>query len=243
MRAEGERPPAFYALATGGWRDYVTLLHLPYTAWHLSYVAIGAALAPTLDTGRLLAALAAFGLAVGVSAHCLDELHDRPLRTIVPATTLRVLAVAGLAGAVAIGTAGIVELGAGFAAFVAVGALAVPLYNLELLGGRIHGDHAFALLWGAFPVLTAYYAMAETLAPAALAGAGAAYATSLAQRRLSNEARGIRRRAIAVDGRIWWADGHDEPLDAIRLLAPHEAALRALAAGHVLFAVALLLTH
>ncbi len=31
--------PAFYALASGGWRDYVTLLHPPYTAWHLSYVA------------------------------------------------------------------------------------------------------------------------------------------------------------------------------------------------------------
>ena len=36
--------PAFYALAPGGWRDYVTLLHPPYTLWHLSYVAIGAAL-------------------------------------------------------------------------------------------------------------------------------------------------------------------------------------------------------
>ena len=36
-----EPRPAFYALAQGGWRDYVTLLHLPYTLWHLSYVAIG----------------------------------------------------------------------------------------------------------------------------------------------------------------------------------------------------------
>ena len=45
VEAEAEaRRPAFYALAPGGWRDYVTLLHLPYTAWHLSYVAIGAAL-------------------------------------------------------------------------------------------------------------------------------------------------------------------------------------------------------
>ena len=35
--------PAFYALAGGGWRDLATLLHPPYTAWHLSYVALGAA--------------------------------------------------------------------------------------------------------------------------------------------------------------------------------------------------------
>ena len=35
---EREARPAFYALAPGGWRDYVTLLHPPYTLWHLSYV-------------------------------------------------------------------------------------------------------------------------------------------------------------------------------------------------------------
>ena len=50
--------PAFYALAPGGWRDYVTLLHPPYTLWHLSYVAIGAALAPEVRVGWLLETLA-----------------------------------------------------------------------------------------------------------------------------------------------------------------------------------------
>ena len=38
-----EDRPAFYALAPGGWRDWWTLLHPPYTLWHLSYVALGAA--------------------------------------------------------------------------------------------------------------------------------------------------------------------------------------------------------
>ena len=50
--------PAFYALRSGGWRDLVTLLHPPYTAWHLSYVAIGAAAAPHIYANRLIAALA-----------------------------------------------------------------------------------------------------------------------------------------------------------------------------------------
>ncbi len=49
--------------------------------WHLSYVAIGAAAAPgVLHADRLGAALGAFFLAVGVSAHALDELNGRPLR-------------------------------------------------------------------------------------------------------------------------------------------------------------------
>ena len=91
------------------------------------------------------------------------------------------------------------------------------------------------------PVLTGYFAQAETLGPAAFAGAAAAYAFSLAQRRLSNEARGIRRRATAVEGQITWDDGREEALDTTRLLAPHEAALRALAAGHVLIACALVI--
>ncbi len=45
MSAPQADRPAFYALTPGGWRDYWSLLHPPYTLWHLSYVAIGAALA------------------------------------------------------------------------------------------------------------------------------------------------------------------------------------------------------
>src|SRR5450759_2534553 len=44
--------PAFYAARGGGWRDYWTLLHPPYTAWHLSYVLLGAALSPAPDPRR-----------------------------------------------------------------------------------------------------------------------------------------------------------------------------------------------
>src|ERR1700693_5311905 len=102
--------PAFYALRPGGWRDLVTLLHPPYTAWNLANVAIGAALAPHLYPGRLGAALAAFFLAVGVGAHVLDELNGRPLGTQLSSRTLIVLAVLSLTGAAAIGVVGAVTL-------------------------------------------------------------------------------------------------------------------------------------
>ena len=77
MATETEARPAFYALASGGWRDYLTLLHALYTAWHLAYVAIGAALTPEFALSRLLPTLGAFFLAVGIGAHALDELRDR----------------------------------------------------------------------------------------------------------------------------------------------------------------------
>src|SRR5262249_21122368 len=124
--------PAFYALRSGGWRDLVTLLHPPYTAWHLSYVALGAAAAPHIYADRLAAALAAFFLAVGVSAHALDELKDRPLRTRLSRTTLIVLAVTSLIGALAIGVAGVIVVSPLLAPLVLAGGLLVPAYNLEL---------------------------------------------------------------------------------------------------------------
>src|SRR5438874_5400326 len=102
--------PAFYALAPGGWRDYWTLLHPPYTAWHLSYVAIGAAAAPVFDGGRLGATVLAFFLGVGLTAHALDELRGRPLQTAISSAVLKAIAWVGLAGAVAIGVVGAIEV-------------------------------------------------------------------------------------------------------------------------------------
>src|SRR3954463_415843 len=135
-----EPRPAFYALAPGGWRDLVTLLHPPYTAWHLSYVAFGAAAAPVVHGDRLAATLLAFFLGVGVGAHALDELNGRPLRTRLADGVLVGLAVAGVAGAVGVGIAGMIMVSAGLAAFVVAGAFILVAYNLELFGGRFHSD-------------------------------------------------------------------------------------------------------
>jgi hypothetical protein len=182
--------PAFYALREGGWRDYVTLLHPPYTLWHLSYVAVGAALAPHFHLDRLLWALLSFFLAMGVAAHALDELKGRPLRTRIPSAVLVTLAAVSLLAACAIGIAAARAWGWWLLVFVALGAAAVPLYNLEL---ALHTDWGFALTWGAFPALTGYFVEAQTLRVEAIAAAGYAFALSLAQRALSTPVRQARR--------------------------------------------------
>src|ERR671934_714835 len=117
--------PAFYALAPGGWRDYWTLLHPPYTAWHLSYVAMGAAVAPSFDGGRLGASVLAFFLGVGITAHALDELSGRPLGTLIPGQVLVAIAATGLAGAIALGVIGSVVVSWWLLAFVAFGTFIV----------------------------------------------------------------------------------------------------------------------
>jgi hypothetical protein len=236
---------AFYALAPGGWRDLVTILHPPYTLWHLSYVALGASAAPTVHVDRLLAALGAFFLAVGISAHALDELHGRPLGTRISSRILVALAAAGLAGALTIGVIGAVVVSPSLVPFVAAGGFLVLAYNLELFGGRFHTDFWFAAAWGAFPALTAWWSNALGIgSPAQVLAAAATVAgcfgLSVAQRRLSTPVRELRRRIESVTGELRLADGTIRSLDASALGAPLDGALRALSLAVPMLAVGVL---
>ncbi len=231
--------PAYYAARQGPWRDWWTLLHPPYTAWHLSYVVIGACLAPTVTLVPLLCTLAAFFLAVGVAAHALDELNGRPLRTRIPGSALVTATVLALAGALGFGVYGVIRVGWVLVPFMVAGPLLVIAYNAELFRGVVHNDLGFAAAWGSFPVLTAYVAETGQLAVAPVLAAGAALGLSAAQRSLSTPARMLRRRTGSVTGRVILADGEVLELDQARLLAPLESALRAMSWSMVLVAAAL----
>jgi hypothetical protein len=235
--------PAFYAIGGGRVGELMTLLHPPYTAWHLSYFALGAVAAPKLYADRLLWGLAAFALAVGVAAHALDELHDRPLRTSFSDRTLMALAAAALVGAVAIGVAGVVSVSVWLAPLVIVGALFLPAYNLELAGGRFHSDLWFAVGWGAFPAFTGYFVNAEKVALPGLLVAGGCLAMSVAQRRLSSPARELRRRTRAVSGTRTLRDGSTQALSVEVLLRPLDGALAAMSLAIVVTACALVIAR
>ncbi len=232
---------SWYALRPGGWRDYVTLLHVPYTLWHLSYVVIGAALAPLWLPSRLGWTLAAFALALGVGAHALDELRGRPLATRIPDRVLWLLAAASIAGAVGIGIAAAIAWWPWLLAFVAFGGFIVVAYNLELFGGVFHSDLWFAVAWGAFPLLTAYAAAAETITRVAVAAALFAALLSLAQRRLSTPVRLVRRRVRSVSGSLELDDGETLAVTPELLTRGSEEALRILTGAVIALAVALVL--
>lgn len=234
-----EPSPAFYALRSGGWRDYITLLHPPYTAWHLSYVCIGWATAPGVHADRLGALLAAFFLAVGIGAHALDELNGRPLHTRISSRMLSSLAGVSIALAVTIGIVGAARTSWSLLPFVGFGGFIVLAYNLELAGGRLHTDVWFALAWGAFPALTAAYANTLRLTWPGVLAAAACFFLSVAQRSLSTPVRALRRTTRSVSGEIERSDGTIEPIDAARLRAPPERALRAMSAALPLLAAAL----
>ena len=235
--------PAFYTLSPGGWRDYWSLLHPPYTLWHLSYVVIGASLGPHVNVRWLLETLVAFLLAMGVAAHALDELRGRPLRTRIPDRVLWALAAVGLGAAVALGVDGTVRVSPWLWLFVATGTFLVGAYNLELFGGALHSDLWFALGWGAFPVLTAAFAQSGSVTVEAVLAAAACAAISAAQRVLSTPVRRLRRTVASVSGELVTVEGEREHLDASSLRSAPEGALRWLSLAMPLLAAALLVSR
>jgi len=239
MTASGERS-AFYSVGrgTGGLGDWVTLLHPPYTLWHLSYVAIGAAVMPDLVLWRLAGTLLAFFLAVGIGAHALDDLHGRPLGTGISSGLLTTVAVVSITAAMVLG---LVYGGWKLLPFVIIGGVLVYAYNLELFGGVLHSDVWFAVAWGAFPALVGAYAQHWTLSLAAGVAAVAAFFLSLGQRALSTPARMLRRRVSQVAVQLSFTDGSEAELGRAELLEPIERALRYFVCATSAVAVAMVL--
>jgi hypothetical protein len=239
--------PAYYArskvLHNRRLGEWWTLLHPPYTLWHLSYVVIGACLVGPISTSHLIATLLAFFLAVGIAAHALDELSGRPLRTTIPTWQLVAAAALGLGGAVGLGIAGAVVVGPALGVFIVLGLVLALGYNLELFGGALHSDLVFAVSWGAFPVLTSYVAQHDALSAAAVAAALFAMALSAAQRALSTPARSLRRRTASVDGVMVDLDGRELPISSSSLLAPLEGSLKWMSASMVALGIGLALAR
>lgn len=230
--------PAFYARPGTLQGDLIALLHPPYTAWHLSYVAIGAALAPSLDWTRLAGTLVAFFLATGIGAHALDEWHGRPLRTSLSHRTLLLLGVSGLAAAGLLAVIGSFVISPWLLVWATCGALLATGYALEF-HPALHSDLGFALSWGAFPVLVGFWAQAERLGAGILLMATTMTLLSLAQRALSKDARFVRRSVATVSVEFEVA-GQCKRWPRERLLTSWELPLQLLAASVVTLAVALL---
>jgi hypothetical protein len=181
----------------------------------------------------------AFFFAVGIAAHALDELHGRPLKTQISSRALIAVSVVGIFIAVGLGIIGVSRVGWTLVPFIVIGPLLVIAYNAEWFGGRIHTDAGFALAWGAFPLLTAYVAQAESVSLAAVLGAVSAFGLSAAQRALSTPARFVRRRVTQVEGTMQLPDGSALELTSATVIAPLEKSLRLLSWSVVFLAAAL----
>ena len=208
---------------------------------HLSLVTVGACLVGPVNAVKLVVTLAAFFLAVGVGAHALDELHSRPMKTAIPSSHLVGAAIIGLGGAVALGIIGMFIVSPYLALFIVVGVVIAVGYNLEILDGRLHTAAVVDLGWGAFPILTAYFAQHHGISLASLFAAAFGALLTRIQQVLSTPARDPRRRSQSVEGEIVHLDGTSTPITRASLLLPLERALMTLCWAGAVIAVSLLL--
>ena len=192
---------AWYDVKAKGWlRDFIIILHPPYTLWHLAYIPIGAALAPVMNWATLGWTVLAFFLGMGIGGHCLDEINGRPLKTSVPRWLLGCVAVLSIAGAVAIGVFIGLRETYWLIPCILFGSFIVYAYNMEWCKGFFHHDFWFGFAWGAFPAITAYIAQEHTVSPALILVAAACLLYSMTQRVLSTQARFWRRKVFLMHG-------------------------------------------
>ncbi len=240
MKNEGA---AYYAKQGSRRADFWTLLHPPYTAWNLSYVVIGAALAPTVNWLVLTILLASFFCGTGIAAHALDELNGHPLKTGFSDKSLKLMATFSLFVAFILFAFASLLTTPWLLLFYGAGAFLVLAYNLEWWHGLIHTDLGFALSWGAFPVIVGYWSQTGYFSLASLGAASAATLLSLVQRSLSTQARFVRRRTSGGSALFHTADNHDIRWDKQKLLSTWEKPLRLLTWSVIILAFSLLVTR
>lgn len=181
-------------------REFLNLLHLPYTAMVISFVAIGSVFAPRVYLDRSFAAVLAYFLGLGIGAHALDQLEPAGSRYIImlSRSELRGIAIAGLVGALALGAYYAVTLAPLLVIFVGAELFFVLAYPLPsyVAGGRFHNNLSFVFSWGCLPCLTGYYVNALTLTPPALLLGAMTAGASWAEIVLSRRARDARRQGL-----------------------------------------------
>jgi nitrate reductase NapE component len=202
MEREAEKTAldgAWYAKRGGKWRELYTILHLPYTSMVLSYVVIGAALAPILHLDRLALTLLAYFLGLGFAAHALNELRTRHWGEALSRIELKAMFIAPLLAALAMGAYGIIVWygssqvygAAVLTIFVTLETIFLFAYNLGY--SKFHSDLAFAFSWAALPFLTSYFVNSVSISLSVLFIAAGLAATAAIEINLSRWCKDFRR--------------------------------------------------
>jgi hypothetical protein len=172
------------------------MLHLPYTLMVLSFVVIGATIAPAISLLLLGGTVLAYFLGLGIGAHFLDQIPGMGSRYVRhwPDWALWTGGFIALGGAVAIGVIGAVwYVGLPlllFVGFQGVCALGYPLS--KWFGGLFHRDSVFAVSWGSLPFLTSYYAQTGAISLESVLIAATFGVVAVLEIRLSRASRQLR---------------------------------------------------
>jgi hypothetical protein len=208
-------------------RSFVGLLFLPYTGMVLSFVLLGAVLAPRVYWDRLVALEVVYFLALGIGAHALDGLGSkgvRPWGQALGRGRLWALAISSLTLAYAIAVYYMVRHVPLLWSMAIAEGFFVFAYNLEWFHGRFHSDNWFAFSWGFLPVLAGYIMQTNRLSASALVIGLAMALLSGVEIKASRPYKALKRAVPQTEG---------ERL----LMVRYEAILKAISLGVILLAL------
>jgi len=237
---------AWYAQGGGRVREFYTIMHLPYTSMVLSYILIGAAVSPHMYPDRVGLTILAYFLGLGLSAHALNELHANHWTEALGKRELTAIFLIPLLLALSIGIYAVVYLYAlsysivpplVLMVFIVLEVFFLFAYNTDAFGGIFHNNLSFAFSWAALPALISYYANALTITIGAVLVALAMAATAGIEINLSRWCKDFRRRKPLAEMRF--ADGSQEAIGTVQLLARPEKALKLIVAAVDLIAIGL----
>ena len=215
-----------------GFRSFIGLLFLPYTAMVLSFSAIGSLLAVSIDWNRVLAIVVIYLLGLGIGAHALDALGSKgvkPWGTVFTRPQLWAIALTSLVAAYAIAVYYIIRYVPLLWTVAVVEGFFVFAYNLEWFQGRFHTDKWFAFSWGFLPVVAGSVMQTNKLSlDASLLGLSMAL-FSLIEIRASRPYKELKRRSDSL--------GDEEK----SLLARYESILKCVTLGVILLLGGLLI--
>lgn len=151
----------FYQLEGSKLKEFITILHIPYTLMCLSLLTIGFSLDGIQNWTIYGLTLIAYFFGLGISAHSFDQLEGMGSRYVKHLTDsdLIPIGVASFAIALGIGIATMIKYDAWGLLFLiplqSFFALTYPIS--KLYGGKFHSDFWFAVSFGFLPVVIGNY--------------------------------------------------------------------------------------
>ena len=234
--------PAWYLIRSENTvARWFNILHWPYLIFHLSYVPIGTALASSVSYVVFGWLVAAFFLGMGIGSHCFDLVKGDPLRLGFKPGHLKICGAVSLLASAIIGYLlffyGQVDVW--FLLAVPLGVLFSVGYGMEWPG--LHGDWQFAIWWAVFPFLLSYFAQGIEWSWALIPMGMFVYATAATQRRLSTQARFVRRTMRRMVGFYFEEDNRRNDFTKEWIISPAERSLAALSLAMPMLAAGLML--
>ncbi|NJD53653.1 MAG: hypothetical protein FIB07_12385 [Candidatus Methanoperedens sp.] len=173
-----------------------TILHLPYTAMNLSFLAIGFGIAGIHRWDVFAWVIVAYFLGLGIAAHSFDQLPGMGssyVKYLMPRELL-LLGLAAVSIAVIISIYWMIELAAWHLLWmIPLQTFFVWAYPARFMKGFFHNDFWFAVSFGFIPVMVGFYLNTLTLNPAFLIWAVLAANISAIEITLSRYVRAVRK--------------------------------------------------